>query len=116
MKKIKTLRNIWITCRLIHKNPGLIDIVKGIFDFIQKVDKEKKPMSCKIALIDMKNEKNVRDIVSLWAASGESNPINRATALKNQTDELKRLLQLSMDNNLTTVDRNHAELVLKTFE
>lgn len=112
---MKKIIRIWKTWKILRNNAGIFRVVEDIFKFVETAHKEKKPMVTKIMLLNMAKGEKICDFVSLWAGIGETNPIERCRQLKEQNNELKRLLQLAKDGNLTDDDKQLVELTLKIF-
>ena len=121
------MRNLFNYFRLIHMlnkaniHYAFYKIVQHIMDFVVQVQKEGKPMLTKIGVVDMSKEKIIGDfdMVSIWAAVGDANPIDRIEHLKAQNNELKKLLKeasekIDSDSNKGFI--TNVNLVLKTFE
>ena len=98
-----------------------LKIADGIMKFVFEVAQKKSPMLTEIAVIDNTKDQIIgnRDMVSLWAAVGEANPIKRCKELKAQNAVMKELLkqcrsklEVAQDNNMVV----NISLVLDTFE
>jgi hypothetical protein len=100
----KTLRNIYKCYQIFRKHAHLFKVVEDIFRFAQKTHEEQKPMVTKIVLFNMAEGTKMGDFVSLWAGVGNANPIDRASELKAQNTELKRLLKLCLDEPALIAD------------
>lgn len=113
---MKKLIQTFKTINLLRKNAGLLNVVQGIFDFVNETHKEQKPMVSKIVLLNMRNGEKIGDFVSLWAGIGESSPIERARHLKAQNEELKRLLRIAKEGNLSDDNKELIETTLRIFD
>jgi hypothetical protein len=113
---MKKLIRLWKTWKILSNNAGIFSIVADIFKFVETTHKEQTPMVTKIVLLNMGNGEKISDFVSLWAGIGDCSPIERAGQLKSQNVELKRLLQLAKDGNLTDDNKQLIELTLKIFD
>lgn len=113
---MKKIIGLWKTWNILRNNAAIFKVVADIFKFVETTHKEQKPMVSKIVLLNMDKGEKIGDFVSLWAGIGDANPIERCRHLKAQNIELKRLLQLSLDGNLTDKDKQLIELTLKVFE
>jgi len=113
---MKTLINTIKAWNTIRKYPAIFKVVEDIFKFVEKVHKEERPMVTKIVLLNMADGTKLGDFVSLWAGIGEASPIERCNHLKAQNEELKRLLILAKDGNLSNDDKQMIEVTLKYFE
>ena len=113
---MKKLIDLWKTYNLLRNNAGIFKVVTDIFKFLEKVHIEQKPMLCQIAIVNMDKGNKIEDFISLWAGMGESNPIERVRFLKAQNTELKRLLKLSMESDLTDFSKKEIDSALRLFE
>ncbi|MEK6883291.1 MAG: hypothetical protein AABY22_26930 [Nanoarchaeota archaeon] len=113
---MKTLINSIKIFKLMRTSPHIFKVVEDIFKFAELTHKEQRPMATKIVLLNMKDGTKYSDFVSLWAGIGEANPIDRAGHLKAQNTELKRLLTLSLNKNITKDDIELIETTLRIFE
>ncbi len=116
IRLFKNLKDTWKIWRTVKDSPAIFKVVEDIFKFVETTHKEQRPMVTKIVLLNMADGTKMGDFVSLWAGIGEENPIDRAKGLKAQTTELKRLLQLSIDGELTNEDKKQVEMVLQIFD
>mgnify|MGYP003495192409 CR=1 FL=1 len=112
---MKTIINTIKLLRIVRRSPWILKVVEDTFKFVETTHKEQKPMVTKIVLVNMKDGSQYGDFVSLWAGIGEANPIDRCCHLKSQNEELKRLLKISLDGNISEEDKQLIELSLKHF-
>jgi len=116
MKRLKTKIGFLLLPRL---HVAWYKIVDSIMKFAVDVQQNGKPMMTKIATVDMSKEKIIGDfdIVSLWAAVGDANPIERIGHLKAQNTAMKDLLKACQDKLTDDKDLSiNIKLVLDTFE
>jgi hypothetical protein len=113
---MKIFKEFKIYRQLSKTPPALVQLMTDVLDFINKVHKEGKPMISEIAMIDIGTNKKVCDMVTLWAGVGDANPLKRCAALKAQTEELKRLLKIATEGNLSESDKINIKLVLDCFD
>lgn len=113
---MKKIIGLWKTWKILRNNAGIFKVVEDIFKFVETTHKEQKPMVTKIVLLNMATGEKFTDFVSLWAGIGDANPIERAKQLKAQNTELKRLLELAKNGNLTDEDKQLIQLTLNVFD
>lgn len=113
---MKKIIGLWKTWKILRNNAGIFKVVEDIFKFVETTHKEQKPMVTKIVLLNMAKGEKIGDFVSLWAGIGDASPIERCGQLKAQNNELKRLLQLAKEGNLTDEDKQLIELTLRVFD
>ena len=113
---MKKLIGLWKTWKILRNNAGIFKVVEDIFKFVETTHKEQKPMVTNIVLLNMGTGEKYGDFVSIWAGIGDANPIERAKHLKAQNIELKRLLNLAKEGNLSDDDKQLIELTLRIFE
>lgn len=102
----------------LKKNRNILAVSKQLADFLNEVHSKQSPLSTKIiAQVNMSDSESpeYKDVVSLWASTGDADLIERTTSLKRQVDELKRLLDASIKDELTATEKMHAEVILKVF-
>ena len=117
MKKLfKNLHNTFKIWNSVKKHPTMFSVVNDIYEFVNKVHKEQRPLVTKIVLLNMADGTLIDDFVSLWAGIGDCSPIERAKQLKAQNIELKRLLELAKNGTLTNEDKELIELTLQIFD
>lgn len=112
---MKKIIGLWRTWKILRNNAGIFKVVEDIFKFVDTAHKDQKPMVSKISVLNMANGEKISDFVSLWAGIGDTSPIERCAHLKAQNTELKRLLEMAKDGNLTADDKQLIELTLKHF-
>lgn len=113
---MKKLIELWKTYKIIRKNSHLFKIVEDIFKFVETTHEKQIPLVTKIVLLNMGTGEKIEDFVSLWAGIGMCNPIERATQLKAQNIELKRLLKTAKGGGISKEDYDLIELTLKIFD
>jgi hypothetical protein len=113
---MKKIIGLWKSWKILRNNAGIFKVVEDIFKFVETTHKEQKPMVTKIVLLNMAEGKKVGDFVSLWAGIGESNPIERAMQLKAQNTELKRLLNIAKEGDLTEENKQLIDVTLRIFD
>ncbi len=101
---------------MVKKNYHVFKIVEDIFKFVELTHKSQKPMVTKIVNVNMRDGMVVSDFVSLWAGIGDANPIERAKQLKAQNVELKRLLTIAKEGNISADDKNLMDVTLNIFD
>ena len=102
----------------LKKNRNILAVSKQLADFLNEVHSKQVPLSTKIiARVNMGESEHAeyQDVVSLWASTGDADLIQRATSLKTQIEELKRLLNASIKGELTDAQKLEAEIILKVF-
>lgn len=120
MKKIKDFIYVWKLVRM-QKMPAApwFKIVQSVMDLAVDVQQNGKPMLTKIAAVNMNTGEKYVDIVSIWAAQGDANPIERIKHLKAQNDALKNLL-IHCRSKLESPTNDdlllNIKIVLDTFE
>ena len=113
---MKKIIGLWKTWKILRNNAGIFKVVEDIFKFVETTHKEQKPMVTKIVLLNMATGENWGDFVSLWAGIGDTNPIERAKQLKAQNIELKRLLEIAKEGDLTAENKELIETTLRIFD
>lgn len=98
---------------------GLYQTMQVINDFIAQTVDEGQPRMMQLAKIDVETPTN-HDIISLWAASGDGNPLERLREIRIRYDELMRLLTIVKDKalageQLTPKSVDEIEIVLRLF-
>lgn len=124
MKLIKKIKYHFELLKMIQDSPlnvAWYKIVDSIMKFAVSVQRDGKPMLTKIALIDMSEGKTIgdRDMVSIWAGVGESNPIERLKHLKFQNEKLKDVLtkcSARLDPQESEDLLLNIKIILDTFE
>ncbi len=102
----------------LKKNRNILAVSKQLADFLNEVHSKQVPLSTKlIAQVNMSDSESpeYKDVVSLWASTGDADLIERVTSLKRQVDELKRLLNASIKGELTDEELLVTEIILKVF-
>ena len=113
---MKKLIDTWRTFKILRKNAHLFKVVEDIFKFVETTHEKQVPMVTKVVLLNMGTGEKIEDFVSLWAGIGMCSPIERATQLKAQNTELKRLLKITKGGGISKEDYDLIELTLKTFD
>lgn len=113
---MKKIIGLWKTWKILRNNAGIFKVVEDIFKFVETTHQEQKPMVTKIVLLNMGTGEKYGDFVSLWAGIGEASPIEIAKQLKAQNIELKRLLILAKEGNLSDDDKQLIEITLRIFD
>ena len=113
---MKKLIEIWKIFKIIRRNSHLFKVVEDIFKFVETTHEKQAPMVTKIVLLNMGTGEKIEDFVSLWAGIGMCSPIERASQLKAQNIELKRLLNLAKGGVISKEDYDLIELTLKIFD
>lgn len=113
---IKSIVNFFKAWKMVKNNSHIFKIVEDVFKFVELTHKFQKPMVTKIVNVNMKDGTVVSDFVSLWAGIGDANPIERAKQLKAQNVELKRLLTIAKEGNISAEDKNLMDVTLNIFD
>lgn len=105
---------VWKTFNLIRKNAGMLKIVEDVFLFAKKAHEEGKPMLCRIAFVNMKDNSTVGDFISLWAGIGDANPIERCRQLRAQRAAIEEVLKtMSTKYNFSDQDRKDVDFLIQ---
>ena len=124
MEGIENPKEASESLKLLESHANVLKVTQGIFDFINEVHKNQKPM---ISGIELKciaiancseNDKPIDlDIVSLWAGIGNSNPINRIKEVIAQRDAYKLMLRKCLDSgDISEMERTEIEITIRAIE
>jgi hypothetical protein len=105
----------WVnTVKSIMQYAEVSALNKQLFDFLKETADSKVPMMTKLATVTIDDMPGT-DVVNLWAAVGQDNPLDRIRVLKSQCDELKRLLELAISTDLSEIEKREINVAIKHF-